>query len=436
MYYRLHEAFNRPIASAPDAEMDVLERSGFVLGGGNGKEVVGLTGAKRRVLNLGSYNYLGFAAHDEYCTGRVLDTLRQQGWSTCSSRSEAGTLPLHQELDDMVAGFVRKEAALVFGMGFATNSLVMPALVGPGCLVISDALNHASIVAGCRGSGAKVKVFKHNSAESLEAVLRKNIAEGQPRSGRAWRKILVITEGIFSMEGEVSELAALVAVCKKYRAYVFLDEAHSIGAMGKSGRGICEWANVDPADIDVMMGTFTKSFGSAGGYIAGSRELIEHLKRAAPGHLCATSMSPPLAQQVMSAMRVITGDDGSDRGARKLQQLRDNANFVRRALVDMGCNVLGSYDSPVMPLMLFQPGKIAAFSRLCFERGIAVVVVGFPATPLLTARARLCMSAAHTREQLEWAVRVIDELADVVGLRFYPRRLHSTDSKKALLVSA
>lgn len=207
----------------------------------------------------------------------------------------AGTLPLHQELDDMVAGFVRKEAALVFGMGFATNSLVMPALVGPGCLVISDALNHASIVAGCRGSGAKVKVlglphrtmlqlpfeaglplslvigrqglymymhaacalawgalaacllillqqgqalgrrhscrpsrsgslqraraqvFKHNSAESLEAVLRKNIAEGQPRSGRAWRKILVITEGIFSMEGEVSELAALVAVCKKYR---------------------------------------------------------------------------------------------------------------------------------------------------------------------------------------------------------------------------
>ncbi|KAK9829134.1 hypothetical protein WJX72_004074 [[Myrmecia] bisecta] len=415
-FYRIHDCWNRPIASAPDAWIDVMERTPV-----DGQKPLLLTGEKKRCFNLGSYNYLGFAASDKYCTPRVLQSLTDYGWSMCSSRTEAGTTPKHLELDNLLAEFVGKEAAITFGMGFATNSVLIPALVGKGCLIISDALNHASIVAGARGSGAKVKVFVHNDVAHLEEVLRLAIAQGQPRTHRPWRKILIITEGIYSMEGEMTHLAEIVAIKQKYKAYLYLDEAHSIGATGKGGRGMCEHAGVDPADVDIMMGTFTKSFGSCGGYIAGSRELIQYLKAVTPGHLYATSMSPQAAEQIVSALRLLMGKDGSGRGLAKIQQLHDNSNYVRRRLVEMGCNVLGDYNSPVMPVMLFNPGKIAAFSRLLLERGIAAVVVGFPATPLLTARARICISAAHSREDLDWALQVIDEVADICLLKYRPK---------------
>ena len=169
-------------------------------------------------------------------------------------------------------------------------------------------------------------------------------------------------------------------------------------------------------------GTFTKSFGGAGGYIAGSKELIDALKRTAPGHLEATAMSPPVAQQVLSALRVLSGADGSSRGREKLRRLRDNANYLRSRLLSLGVNVLGDWDSPVMPIMLFQPGKIAALSRECLKRGVAMVVVGFPATPLLTARARVCVSAAHSREDLDYAVEVLDEVAGLCLLRYGDRK--------------
>lgn len=181
------------------------------------------------------------------------------------ARADAGTCQEHAELEASVASFLGKEDSIVLGMGFATNSMILPVLVGPGDLVISDALNHASIVNGVRGSGAKVKVFKHNNAGHLERVLRNSIADGQPRTHRPWKKVLVVVEGIYSMEGEMCNLAAIVEVKKKYKAYLYLDEAHSIGALGRTGRGVCEQLGVDTADIDIMMGTFTKSFGSCGG---------------------------------------------------------------------------------------------------------------------------------------------------------------------------
>ncbi|BDA43509.1 Long chain base biosynthesis protein 2a [Coccomyxa sp. Obi] len=414
MFYRIHDCWNRPICSAPDSHIDVMERTPV-----NGQKPLTLTGRVRRCLNLGSYNYLGFAASDEYCTPRVLETMNSYGWAMCSSRLDAGTTPVHLELEAAVADFVGKEAALTFGMGFATNSIVLPALVGKGGLIISDSLNHASIVAGARGSGAKVKVFAHNDVDHLESVLWKAIAEGQPRTRRPWKKILIVVEGVYSMEGEAAKLAAIVAVKKKYKAYLYLDEAHSIGALGKGGRGACEAQGVDTADVDIMMGTFTKSFGSCGGYIAGDRDLITYLRSVAPGHYYATSMAPPAAQQIISALQVIRGDDGTDRGARKIAALHENSNYFRQGLLDMGCNVLGDWDSPVMPLMLFNPGKIAATSRLCWERGVALVVVGFPATPLLTARARICISASHTRKDLDYALEVLSEACDLVMTKYH-----------------
>ena len=195
-----------------------------------------LTGKTTRCLNLGSYNYLGFAAADEYCTPRVLEAMARWGVSTCSSRAEGGGTVLHSELEALVAEFLGVEDAVTYGMGFATNSASIPALCGPGTLVLSDALNHTSIVAGVKASGAALKVFRHSDVAHLERLLRFHIAEGQPRSRRPWRKVVIVVEGIYSMEGEAAPLAEIVALKKRYGAYLYLDEAHSIGAMGATGR--------------------------------------------------------------------------------------------------------------------------------------------------------------------------------------------------------
>ncbi|XP_026428872.1 long chain base biosynthesis protein 2a-like isoform X2 [Papaver somniferum] len=413
VYLRAQDCFNRPIASAPDSWIDVVDR----YYDDTIKTLKRATNTSK-CLNLGSYNYLGFAASDEYCTPRAVESLKKFSPSTCSTRVDGGTTTLHVELEDCVAKFVGKPAAMVTGMGYVTNSAILPVLIRKGGLIISDSLNHNSIVNGARGSGAVVRVFEHNTPSHLEEVLREQIALGQPRTRRPWKKIIVVVEGIYSMEGELCKLPEIIQVCKKYRAYTYLDEAHSIGAVGKSGRGVCELLGVDTADIDIMMGTFSKSFGSCGGYIAASKEVIEYLKFSCPAHLYATAISPPAAQQIISSIRVILGEDGSSRGAQKLASIRENSNFFRSELQKMGFEVLGDFDSPVMPIMLYNPSKIPAFSRECLKRNVAVVIVAFPATPLLLARARICISASHTREDLLKALEVISEVGDLVGVKY------------------
>jgi serine palmitoyltransferase len=201
--------------------------------------------SSKACLNMGSYNYLGFA--DDWnttCKAEVLKSLERYPIATCTSFAEGGYTDLHRQLENVVADFVGKPAAIIFNMGYGTNFLGIPALMGKGCLIISDSLNHTSIVNGARSSGATVKVFKHNDYGNLESQLRQSIVEGQERTHRPWKKILIMVEGIYSMEGEIVDLKAVVAIAKKYKAYLYLDEAHSIGAMGKTGRGICEHAGV------------------------------------------------------------------------------------------------------------------------------------------------------------------------------------------------
>ncbi|XXG74989.1 hypothetical protein AAC387_Pa07g3585 [Persea americana] len=415
LYLRIQDCFGRPIASPPDAWIDVVER----YSNDNNKTLL-RTAKTSKCLNLGSYNYLGFAAADEYCTPRVIEALKRFSPSTCGARVDGGTTVLHTELEELVAKFVGKPAAVVLGMGYVTNSAIIPALIGKGGLIISDSLNHNSIINGARGSGATVRVFQHNMPSHLEEVLREQIAEGQPRTHRPWKKIIVLIEGIYSMEGELCKLPEIIAVCKKYKAYTYLDEAHSIGAIGKTGRGVCEQLGVDTADVDIMMGTFTKSFGSCGGYIAGSKELIQYLKYSCPAHLYATSMSPPAVQQVISAVKVVLGEDGSNRGAQKLARIHENSNFFRSELQKMGFEVLGDKDSPIMPIMLYNPAKIPAFSRECLRQNVAVVMAAFPATPLLLARARICISASHTREDLVKGLEVINRVGDLIGIKYFP----------------
>lgn len=229
------------------------------------------TGTETKCLNLGSYNYLGFAANTGPCAENSIQTIHDYGLAMCSPRCEYGTNPLHHELEKLTAKFLGAEDAMVIGMGFATNSMNIPALLSPGCLVISDEKNHASIILGLRLSGATIRVFHHNNMRDLDRVLQNAIVKGQPKTGAPWKKIMIVVEGVYSMEGSVVRLPEVIALKKKYKAYVYLDEAHSVGAMGPNGRGIVDYYGCDPSDIDILMGTFTKSFGSSGGYIAGNK---------------------------------------------------------------------------------------------------------------------------------------------------------------------
>jgi len=441
MYNRIQDTFNRPVASNPGARIDVLER---VSSDGNktmeilgsldnldsseqkeeykkNNHVVNLPGGRtaRQCLNLGSYNYLGFA--DDWgttCRKDVMGSLDKFTIGASSARLDFGTTSLHKEVENTVAEFLGKEDALALTMGFNTNQTTIPALVGRGDLIISDELNHTSIVNGVRASGAAIRIFRHNSASNLEEVLRESIIMGRQRTRRPWGRILVIVEGIYSMEGEYCDLRGIVDVCKKYGAFVYLDEAHSIGAFGPTGRGATEYAGVSTSDIDIMMGTFTKSFGGMGGYIAASKEVIDILRRKCCGSSCHNSLSPVVCQQVITSFKVIMGKDGTDIGKQKINALRDNSNYMRMKLSDMGLLVLGHYDSPIMPVMIFHPNRMAAFSRECMKRGLAVVVVGFPAVPLRLARARFCISAGHSREELDSALQHIEEISTDIGIRF------------------
>lgn len=267
VYRRIRDCWNRPICSVPGAELTLKDRVTNDYGWN-----FEFTGTETTCLNLGSYNYLGFAEATGKCADNSEQTCKDMGLALCSPRVELGTTQLHVDLERLTARFVGVEDAIVFGMGFATNALNLPALLSPGCLVVSDEKNHASIILGIRLSGATTKVFKHNNMKDLERVLRNAVVYGNPKNGgKPWKKILIIVEGVFSMEGSIVRLPEVIALKKKYKAYLYLDEAHSIGALGPNGGGVVDYFNADPRDVDILMGTFTKSFGSAGGYIAGSK---------------------------------------------------------------------------------------------------------------------------------------------------------------------
>jgi serine palmitoyltransferase len=414
MYHRLQDCWNRPIASGPGAHIDVMERVSS-----DGNYTLQTTGNTIRCLNLGSYNYLGFA--DDWnitCRKDVMGALQKWPITMSSARMDAGTTALHTELEERVARFVGKEAALVFTMGYGTNLTAIPALMGPGSLIISDSLNHTSIINGARSSGSQIRVFRHNEPAHLEEILREAITRGQPRHHRPWTKIMVMVEGIYSMEGAICHLADIVKICKRYKAYIYVDEAHSIGALGKTGRGVCEYRGVDPADIDILMGTFTKSFSGMGGYIAASKEVIAAVRTSSAGTMYHNSMSPIVCQQILTAFKVIMGEDGTNIGRKKLDALIENSNYFREQMHRIGLHVYGHLDSPIIPVMIYMPSKVAAFSRECLKRGVAIVVVGFPATSVILSRARFCISAGHTREDLDYAVKVIDEVTDLIDLKY------------------
>ncbi|KAH9059588.1 pyridoxal phosphate-dependent transferase [Lactarius vividus] len=447
---RIDDCFSAPVTGVPGRTINLLDRESK-----DYNNTFSLTGTTTRALNISSYNYLGFAQAHGGCADAVEECLRRYGVSTCGARLEGGTSELHVTGEALVASFLGQEDALISSMGFATNSTIIPALLSRGSLLISDEYNHASIRFGARLSGANVRTFKHNDMKSLESLLREVISQGQPKTHRPWKTILLVVEGLYSMEGTLVDLPTILELKKKYKFNLFVDEAHSIGALGPHGRGVADYFGVNPRSIDILMGTFTKSFGAAGGYVAGSKVLIDRLRLRGHGGTYAESITPPVMVQILASMASIMGvalptsstievaqqhpgpahpsqlpawmdlpptlRDGSE-GRMRLRRLAFNSRYLSRGLAKLGFITFGHTDSPIVPLLLFNLGKMCVFHRMMRARKtpIVVVVVSYPATPLVTSRVRFCVSASHTKEDIDTILRACDEIGDVLDLKLLP----------------
>lgn len=410
---RINDCFSRPTTGVPGRYITLIDRKSD-----DHNLHFQLTGTTTETLNMSSYNYLGFAQSEGPCADAVEEAVKKYGISVASSRAVAGTSELHIEVEELIARFVGKPSAMVFSMGFATNATAFPALVSKGCLVISDELNHASIRYGARLSGAIIEMYKHNDVKDLERLLREVISQGQPRTHRPWKKILVVVEGLYSMEGTMCNLPGILALKKKYKFNLFVDEAHSVGALGPKGRGVCDYFGIDPSEVDILMGTLTKSFGANGGYIAGDKATIAKLRATNAGSIYGEAPAPPILAQISTALRIITGELLSGQGEERLQRMAFNSRYLRLGLKRLGFIVYGCDDSPIIPLLLYNPAKIPAFSHEMLKRKISVVVVGYPATPLVSSRARFCVSAAHTKDDLDRLLAACDEVGNVLQLKF------------------
>ncbi|KAG2153857.1 pyridoxal phosphate-dependent transferase [Suillus clintonianus] len=476
---RVDDCISQPVAGVPGRTILILDRYSTDY---NITQIY--TGSKTRAMNISSYNYLGFSQTRGGCSGAVGESIRRYGVSTCGTRLENGSNELHVSAEALVARFLGTEDALVSSMGFATNSTFIPALVGKRSLIISDELNHTSIRIGARQSGADVRMFKHNDMSSLESILREVISQGQPRTHRPWKKILVIVEGLYSMEGTLVNLPKIVELKQKYNVrsavtilghgvhilfkfYLFVDEAHSVGAIGPHGRGVTDYFNIHPGSIDVLMGTFTKSFGAAGGYIAGPKSLIDALRLRGHSGRYAEAMTPPVLAQIVASIASIMGvappppmskspnplhltsstimlkdgpdelqemapatmlptwinlhaslADGSEARTR-IRRLAFNSRYLHAGLKKLGFIISGHPFSPIVPLLIFNPGKCLMFARMMRSRRIpiVVVVVGYPATPLEKGRARFCASASHTKDDIDMVLRACDEVGGILDLK-------------------
>ncbi|ELP89224.1 serine palmitoyltransferase, putative [Entamoeba invadens IP1] len=410
IYTSTYDCFNRPLCGPAAKDISIGMRREVPIE--NVKHLVPID-EQREALNFGSYNYLGFGGVNPKVTPQIVETLKQSGATLSGFASECGVSKEQEELELLMADFLHKEASIVVPMGFATNSTLIPILLGKGDVVFSDELNHSSIITGIKSSNAEVRVFKHNDILDLKSKLEELKTKGM-KGGKQPNKVMIIVEGLYSMEGEFCPLRELIALKKIYGFYLYIDEAHSIGALGATGRGITEHLGCNFDDVDILMGTFSKSFASAGGYIASDKKTIELLKSNCYSYVYGSAMSPIEAKQIIAALNLMKTDEGKQR----IAQLRKNSINFRRKLIKAGCHVLGDLDSPVIPVMLYHVGKLKDVSRGCLKRGVAVVTVGYPACSTIACRVRFCISAAHTDADMEKAFNATIECLKEVDCIF------------------
>lgn len=353
----------------------------------------------RRMLSFSSYNYLGMSG-DPIVSEAAAAAAKQYGTSVSASRLVSGQKPLHEELENEIADFVGTEAAIVYVGGHSTNESTIGHLFGAGDLILHDALSHNSIIQGAILSGARRRPFPHNDWEALDQLL----TELRPD----YRRVLVVVEGVYSMDGDYPNLPEFIAVKKRHKTFLMVDEAHSIGTMGETGRGISEYFGVDPGEVDLWMGTLSKSFGSCGGYIAGCREVIEYLKFTAPGFVYSVGLPPSNAAAALASIRLLRQEPERARTCIARAEF-----FLREARQRGLCTGLGS-NTPVVPVVIGNSAITLRLSHELFQRGINVLPILYPAVEESGARLRFFITSTHTEQQiLETVDAVVDELQQI-----------------------
>ena len=346
-----------------------------------------------------SYSYLGLIGHP--AIGKAAqEAVAKYGTGTHGVRSLAGSLVLHTELEERIADFKHAESAITYSSGYVTNLSVVSALVGRGDWVISDKLNHASIVDGCLMSGAKFVRFNHNNMDHLETRLKQAPAEVSK---------LVISDSVFSMDGDILDLPATVALCKKYNAWLMIDEAHSIGVLGETGRGIEEHFGMPADSIDIKMGTLSKTIPSVGGYVAGQKDLINYLRHASRAYIFSAALPPAQAAAANEAFKIILDEPW------RLEKLRKNTDQFIGGLKSRGFDTMLT-ETAIVPVLCKKDEIAYAITRDAQKKNLFVLPVVSPAVPEGLARLRATVTAGHETEDIEYAMNVIEEAGRALGL--------------------
>ena len=345
----------------------------------------------RSVVNLSSNNYLGLTTHARL-RERAADAIRRFGVGSGSVRTIAGTMDIHMELERKLAAFKRTEAAVVFQSGFTANAGTVSSILGKEDFIVSDELNHASIIDGARLSRATIKVFPHR-----DVTAARKIVEALPRD----RRTLIITDGVFSMDGDLGPLPELCDLAAEHGCIMMVDDAHASGVFGRNGRGTIDHFGVH-GRVNVQVGTLSKAIGSLGGYVAGSRTLIEFLHHRARPFLFSTSHPPSVAASCLAAIEVLETEPAL------IERLWDNTRFFKAGLQGLGFDT-GSSESPITPVIVGDASLAMTLSDRLFEEGVFAQGIGFPTVPPGKARVRTIVTATHTREDLTFCTGLLQE---------------------------
>ncbi|HOJ81498.1 MAG TPA: glycine C-acetyltransferase [Acetomicrobium flavidum] len=353
----------------------------------------------RRVLNLCSNNYLGLCSDPRLCA-KAKEYIDKYGVGPGAVRTIAGTMSIHIELEKKLAAFKGAEAAIVVQSGFCANLSAIPPLVGKDDLIFSDELNHASIIDGCRLSRAEIVRYAHCDVKDLEAKLKEY-------AGRNCRK-LIVTDGVFSMDGDIAPLPEIVDLADKYGAMVMVDDAHGEGVLGRGGRGIVDHFGLGDR-VDVEVGTLSKAFGVVGGFVAGSASLVEYLRQKARPNLFSSALTVPDVAANIAAVDILEESDDL------VKKLWENGNYLKQCLKERGFDI-GRSQTPITPIMVGDANKAKEFSLKLFDEGIFIQSIAYPTVPLGKARLRAMVSAAHSRKDLDFAVDKFTKVGKALGI--------------------
>jgi len=353
----------------------------------------------KQVINLASNNYLGLTTHPKLREAAIAAT-EKYGVGSGAVRTISGTMSIHLQLEERIADFKHSEACVVFQSGFAANAGTVSALLTPEDHIISDELNHASIIDGCRLSRAKIHVFPHKDAAAAEKIL----TELDSVPGRK----LVITDGVFSMDGDIGALPGLTEAAEKHGAIMMVDDAHSSGVLGRNGRGTIDHFNLH-GRVQVQVGTLSKAIGVLGGYVCGSRDLIEFLYHRARPFLFSTSHPPAVAAACLAAFDVL------EQEPERIEMLWDNTRYFKKGLTEAGFNT-GISETPITPVIVGDAAAAHQLSRELFAEGVLATGIGFPTVPKGRARVRTIVTATHTKAELDEALEVFRKVGKKMGI--------------------